>query len=68
MTRIEKNPPLERAFSLAFHGGELRRRELRLTPEEAETLRAWADLTPMPGPEGENAGMKSSSKERQSHE
>ena len=53
MTRIEKNPPLERAFSLAFHGGELRRRELRLTPEEAETLRAWADLTPMPGPEGE---------------
>ena len=36
MTKIEKNPPLERVFSLAFHGGELRRRELRLTPEEAE--------------------------------
>ena len=53
MTKIEKTPPRERVFPLASHGGDRRRRELRLTPEEAETLRAWAVLTPMPGPEGE---------------
>ena len=47
MTTIEI-AALEAALSSAFQGGELRRRELRLTAEEAEylTLRwEWVRLT-----------------------
>ena len=45
MTKIE----IEHTLSEAFRGGELRRRELRLSPEEAEYIRAHsaARLTPM---------------------
>ena len=50
MTKIE----IEHTLSEAFQGGELRRRELRLSPEEAEYIRAHsaARLTPM----GESGG------------
>ena len=50
MTKIE----IEHTLSGAFRGGELRRRELRLSPEEAEYIRAHsaARLTPM----GESGG------------
>lgn len=40
---------LEQAVSAAFHSGERTVRELRLTAEEAEHLRAYAVLTLMPG-------------------
>jgi len=42
----------ERALSGAFHGGEILRRELRLTEEEADYIRAawpFARLEPMSG-------------------
>ena len=50
MTRIE----IERALSDAFQGGEIRRRELRLSQEEAEAIRASfpARLAPL----GESGG------------
>ena len=50
MTKIE----IEHTLSEAFRGGELRPRELRLSPEEAEYIRAHsaARLTPM----GESGG------------
>ena len=50
MTKIE----IEHTLSEAFRGGELRRRELRLTQEEAAYIRAhWAArLAPM----GESGG------------
>ena len=50
----ERETKLERILSDAFRGGELRRRELRLTPEEADYIRAHsaARLTPM----GESGG------------
>lgn len=54
MTTIEINA-LERTFSAAFHGGETARRELRLSAEEAERLRAYADLVLLPGPAGDKA-------------
>jgi len=52
MTTIEK-AALEAAVSDAFRGGEIKRRELRLSPGEAEQLRRYAVLSPMPGPAGE---------------
>ena len=46
MTTIEK-AALEAELSRVFHGGEVTRRELRLSEAEVEYLRAWARLTPM---------------------
>lgn len=54
MTTIEISA-LERTLSDAFHGGEVLRRELRLSREEAEFLRSRAILTPMPGASGDKA-------------
>ncbi|BDF72842.1 hypothetical protein CE91St41_38250 [Oscillospiraceae bacterium] len=54
MTTIEKdvrNPALEDFFTACFARGEILRRELRLTPEQAEYARTTypADLRPMGG-------------------
>lgn len=54
MTTIE----LDRTLSDAFHGGETLCRELRLTEEETEYIRAaWpsARLEPLGGPSGGKA-------------
>lgn len=50
MTTIE----LEHKITAAFHGGDLRSRELRLTDEEADYIRAHtaASVTPL----GESGG------------
>lgn len=52
MTTIEK-AALESELSRVFHGGELTRRELRLSKAEAEHLRTWARMTPMTSGGGE---------------
>lgn len=49
MTKIEPEHPLEALFSDLFHGGELTRRELRLSRTEADYLRTYARLTPLSG-------------------
>ena len=50
MTKIE----IEHTLSEAFRGGELRRRELRLSPEEADYIRTHyqASLTPLTAGDG----------------
>lgn len=52
MTTIEK-AALESELSRVFRGGEVKRRELRLSADEAEHLRAWARVTPMTSGGGE---------------
>ena len=48
MTRIE----LEHQISAAFHSGEVRRRELRLTRDEADYLRTNCAASVVPMGEG----------------
>lgn len=53
MTTIERDPALEALFSQVFAGGEILRRELRLSEKEQEYLRVrypHARVTPLPSP------------------
>ncbi len=53
MTKIERSIAGERAVNRAFEGGELLRRELRLSDEEAAVFARYAVLTPMAADGGE---------------